>query len=342
MEPDSPRRDQQLRAVAREVVPAWASLMIDEPVDIAPVGGGITNLLFRLETEGRPPLLVRIYGRNTDVVIDRDAENRLLARLSRAGLAPIYHGRFTGGGIEGFCPGTRALEPAEMGDPHLRVLIARELARLHAVPVDDPTPRLWTTLEGWMAAARTVRFNGGDAARHAALDLDGSAEALASLRHRFETQVLPGATSPGAQAAVRAVLAHNDLLSGNVLYHSENDAVRFIDFEYGACSFAAFDLANHFCEYAGFDSDFARGFPRRSVRDDVIGAYLGESASPGDIEDFSAIVDFFVLPDHLWWGTWAVVQARHSPIAFDFMDYARLRLAGFAFHTAQMVGGRLP
>ena len=33
-------------------------------------------------------------------------------------------------------------------------------------------------------------------------------------------------------------------------------------------------------------------------------------------------------------GLWAVVQARHSPIDFDFATYATVRLAAFTLHRA--------
>lgn len=36
--------------------------------------------------------------------------------------------------------------------------------------------------------------------------------------------------------------------------------VQFIDFEYSSHSYTTFDIANHFCEYAGFECDYTR-FP---------------------------------------------------------------------------------
>lgn len=36
--------------------------------------------------------------------------------------------------------------------------------------------------------------------------------------------------------------------------------VQLIDFEYSGSSYATFDIANHFCEYAGFECDYSR-FP---------------------------------------------------------------------------------
>lgn len=47
------------------------------------------------------------------------------------------------------------------------------------------------------------------------------------------------------------VFAHNDLLLGNVIYTKETDSVTFIDFEYAAPNYQAYDIANHFAEFVG-------------------------------------------------------------------------------------------
>lgn len=57
-------------------------------------------------------------------------------------------------------------------------------------------------------------------------------------------QTFPKVNSP-------VVYAHNDLLLGNVLYNQEQENVVFIDYEYTAFNYQAFDIANHFAEFAG-------------------------------------------------------------------------------------------
>ena len=41
---------------------------------------------------------------------------------------------------------------------------------------------------------------------------------------------------------------------------ANNPDVQLIDFEYSQHSYSTFDIANHFCEYAGFECDYSR-FP---------------------------------------------------------------------------------
>ena len=57
------------------------------------------------------------------------------------------------------------------------------------------------------------------------------------------------------------VFSHQDLLCGNILYSDKWDRVQFIDFEYGGYNLRAFDIANHFCEYAGYDPNYTVSYP---------------------------------------------------------------------------------
>jgi ethanolamine kinase len=333
VDPAASERDQALLDVVRRIVPTWSDA---RHARISVVHGGITNQLFLLRSGALEPLLVRVYGANTHVVIDREAENALFAALSRQDFAPTFHGRFENGRVEGWLEGYLALEPQELGQPALRRLIARQLSVLHALPATTPHSCLWQTLEGWMAAACSVELSGEHGRMRDGLGLERAAEVLARLRRHEEQVLRPAARSWGGRRALRSVCAHNDLLAGNILVNGQRDQVRFIDYEYGASAPAAFDVANHFCEYAGFDSDYVNGFPSREGRDDFVAAYLGPSASLADISDFSRIVEFYVLPDHLWWGTWAIIQAAHSAIEFDYLGYAQLRLAGLDLHLSEL------
>lgn len=47
------------------------------------------------------------------------------------------------------------------------------------------------------------------------------------------------------------VFAHNDLLLGNVIYNKDEATISFIDYEYATYNYQAFDIANHFNEFAG-------------------------------------------------------------------------------------------
>ena len=53
---------------------------------VTKVSGGITNLLLKMSPSGaHKPVLVRVFGDNTDIVIDRKAEEVVSLQLYKAG-----------------------------------------------------------------------------------------------------------------------------------------------------------------------------------------------------------------------------------------------------------------
>ena len=121
------------------------------------------------------------------------------------------------------------------------------------------------------------------------------------------------------------VFCHNDALLANVVIQ-EGNVINFIDLEYGAPNFAAFDIANHFVEFVGCDGvlDYEKWLPGKSWRLDWVREYLTERSRKGmvgkgdagcgnaveeeKVEALQARVELFMLPAHLLWAVWAVIQ----------------------------------
>ncbi|CAN0201555.1 unnamed protein product, partial [Ectocarpus sp. 12 AP-2014] len=142
-------------------------------------GGGITNLLFKLQgPPAEAAILVRIFGKDTDVLIDRERDNALFDELASMNFAPPFHGRFSNGRIEGFLP-ARALEPQELSNRSpvdFVSLIAREMGRLHGLQVANAGPpgeaEIWQVLPKWLQLAKGLTFEDeSKAAAIKALDL---------------------------------------------------------------------------------------------------------------------------------------------------------------------------
>ena len=77
--------------------------------------------------------LVRQFGKSSALALDRDAENRIFARLSELGVAPPLIGTFDGGRIEGWLEGGPCTAP-ECRAPAVFEPVARALASLHGTP----------------------------------------------------------------------------------------------------------------------------------------------------------------------------------------------------------------
>ncbi len=50
-----------------------------------------------------------------------------------------------------------------------------------------------------------------------------------------------------------------------------------------------------------------------------------------------AKVNFFALLSHMYWGVWALVQARYSPVDFDYLEYHHLRMGEFHRRKEQFI-----
>lgn len=384
-----------LKKIARYMVPAWTEIS-DESIDIAPLTGGISNMLFVLMSDsGR--LIIRLFGNGTELFINRDTENKVFCRLSTLDMAPTFHGLFCGGRVEGYFD-ARPLDPDEMSRSEIFPKVSKLVARIHAVNMEiiDTSVCLWTKINGFFDLAKGVSFSGDEAKAHLLESINlvkGNAEykSLRSLlmrmqiesRERFEHLRSEGASTStdffyaaGTELAFQKVFCHNDLLSGNILIQntiSVNPSravgeVTIIDYEYAGYNSRAYDLANHFNEFAGFDFNIREKFPSKELRSMYIGSYLEDalslvhadqevasyfgnnvSASLGDqlrfdfklldteqreslIAGFDHVLLHFTLVSHFFWGTWSIVQAGMSSIDFDFLGYAKLRYDGYKYH----------
>lgn len=128
------------------------------------------------------------------------------------------------------------------------------------------------------------------------------------------------------------VFCHNDLLCANIIFNPETKDVAFIDYEYGSFNYRSFDIANHFCEFGGFDCDYSL-YPSVAFQRQWIKEYLSTfSGTPGTEQEIDQVlkeVALFNLVAHLFWCIWGLVQAQVSEIEFDYMAYAGKRFAEF-------------
>jgi ethanolamine kinase len=173
--------------------------------------------------------------------------------------------------------------------------------------------------------------------------------------------------TPGVGGSNPFVFAHCDLLSGNVIIEptptsaaasrrssasggsEEVDTaapVSFIDYEYATPAPAAFDLANHFAEWGGFDCDF-NVLPTRSVRRAFFREYLKSSSlhlsrsyKESELDELFEQVDDFRGVPGFYWGIWALIQAQISLIDFDYASYAEIRLGEYWAWKNELSGER--
>ncbi|XP_073669341.1 ethanolamine kinase 1 isoform X3 [Paramisgurnus dabryanus] len=132
------------------------------------------------------------------------------------------------------------------------------------------------------------------------------------------------------------VLCHNDLLTKNIIYNPEEGTVKFIDYEYADFNYQAYDIGNHFNEFAGINNVDTSLYPSCELQFDWLTAYLESfkrcsgmesSVTKKEVKELYIKVCKFSLVAHFFWCLWALLQAKHSTIDFDFQrDQLWLRL----------------
>ncbi len=304
------------------------------------VVGGMTNALYRISNLSShcnnsitfDSILVRVFG--AEGMIDRDVETCTFAALADKDIAPPYYGRFGNGRLEGWLEGYKPLILNDFQKEQTYLEIAVKMAELHAgftVPEelkeyhDEKEPGLWNQLFSWMKQAK------GITSYKTSTDNDRASSLLELDRLEKECQWIHSVISNSSKSA-KVGFCHNDLLPANIMKHEISGDVKFIDFEYGGVNYIAFDIANHFNEWAGgIDNDEGKTdyglFPNEEQQVQFISAYLKagsdeEEISQGDLEAMMMEVEAFLLANHLYWGLWAVNQAAiEGTEGFDYLAY---------------------
>lgn len=302
-------------AVLAHIRPSWPS----EQINFKVFTNGITNKLIGCWTKenANDIVLIRIYGQNTDLLIDREAETKNFKLLQKAGYAPQLYSIFLNGLAYEYVPG-EILDVLTVRCPKVYPLVAKMLAKVHLVKCEDNKPVLWDKLKKYLSLVP----NTYSSAVKQTLFAETFPEGI-SLLHS-EVQILEQELS---HLKSKVVFCHNDLLLANIIHN--NRKVTFIDYEYAACNYQAYDIGNHFAEFAGVSNVDYSYYPDRDLQYEWLKIYLEEFNSQSgvtqkEIEDLYVQVNKFALVSHVFWALWALVQAEHSTIEFDFIGYVYL------------------
>ncbi|KAG9783402.1 Ethanolamine kinase [Exophiala dermatitidis] len=328
----------------------------------------------------RDSILLRAYGNHTEILIDRDREARSHALAADRNLAPPLLARFKNGLLYRYIIGQVCSPQDLISEPVWRA-VAKRLGEWHArlpvtsmVPDRDangavdgvdgasepapgsepqhcshpgarkPAQNIWEVMQKWTDALPC------DTPKQSARKELLQNELNRSIRD------LDSGRGPGTNGLV---FGHCDLLSANVIMLPPKDKnsfssisgdgtieVSFIDYEYATPCPAAFDIANHFAEWGGYDCDYNM-LPTRSVRRQFLQVYLESYKAHSDIPVPNDMLD--VLHDEvdryrgmpgLYWGIWALIQATISQIDFDYASYAEVRLGEYFAWRAEQDGHR--
>ncbi|HZD58533.1 MAG TPA: choline kinase family protein, partial [Anaerolineales bacterium] len=269
------------QAIAR--VPGWRDA---HDLKTSPLGGGITNRNFLVETGGEAYVL-RIAGENTELLgINRQHEYEANLAAGQLGIGPevIYFIQPEGYLVTRFVPGA-PVPPEKMRQSGYISLVAGTLQKIHNM-ADIPG-------EFWVP--KIVADYTAIAERHSVAFPENFDWLIERLREA-EAALLSTPYHPRP--------CHNDLLNENFLFAGR---LRILDWEYAGMGDAFFDLANF-----SVNHDFSDEHDRL-----LLDSYFGEvtAVNWARLKIMRVISDFRE-------SMWGLVQTGISQLDFDFPGYA--------------------
>uniref|UniRef100_A0A8D2ZD75 ethanolamine kinase n=1 Tax=Scophthalmus maximus TaxID=52904 RepID=A0A8D2ZD75_SCOMX len=292
---------------------------------------GLTNQLIGCyvgSLQGPGSVLVRLYGRRTELYVNRDEEVEMFQVFHAHGCGPQIYCTFQNGICYEFVSG-KVLEDELLRQPSIYRLIAAEMGRIHSIQPKcgvSAEPLLWTKMSHFLSLVQSSINN--SPAEHSLALLDMPSPETLSVETESLRRHLSHIGSP-------SVLCHNDLLTKNIIYNHKEGVVKFIDYEYAGYNYQAFDIGNHFNEFAGVNDVNYSLYPSRELQRDWLMAYLesykhstGRAATVTEAEVTQLYIQVckFSLASNFFWGIWALLQSHFSSIDFDFQRYAMARL----------------
>ncbi|KAL6523500.1 hypothetical protein OROGR_017103 [Orobanche gracilis] len=308
------------RKLCKDLFRQWSTLD-ESDFSLETVSGGITNMLLKVsvrENNGNNvSMTVRLYGPNTQYVINRERELQAIPYLSAAGFGAKLLGVFGNGMVQSFI-NARTLTPSDMRHPKLVAEIAKQLQKFHEVEIPGPRePQLWNDIFKFFDRASQLKFE--NSVKQKIYETISFGEINKEI---FDLKVMTDRFN------APIVYSHNDLLSGNLMINDDEDKLYFIDFEYGSYNYRGFDIGNHFNEYAGYDCDYSL-YPSKDEQYYFFRHYLRpdkpDEVSGEDLKAIYAETNAYMLASHMYWALWALIQAKMSPIDFDYLGYFFLR-----------------
>ncbi len=264
-------------------IPSWRG----RHIEVEPLAGGLTNRNYRVTVDGEP-VFVRVPGADTGLLaVDRTNElhNTRAAAATGIGARVLEALPESGVIVLEWIDGT-TMSNAAFAGAGWPERVATSLRQLHAGP---------RFLHDFNMFRLTERY----------LRVVDERNIPIPVGYRDRVPLLPRIEAALAGAPLPLVPCHNDLLAEN--YIDDGRRLRIVDYEYSGNNDPCFELGNT-CQELGWDD-------RRVA--ELCAAYF-RVATPSLL----ARMRLNMIMSDVGWTLWAAIQARISPIEYDFWGWA--------------------
>ena len=297
---DTPTRflDQELTPEAcYEILPEWKGM----DVRIAQLSGGITNKLYRIQSE-KGDYTVRIYGDKTDLFINRDHEAHAIKEMEKIGVSSrlVKYLPEIGVTIVEYIDDCIVLKNKHFLDKSLYKKIVSPIRKIH-----DSGIQLKKIFNPVVEVKKMATILAGLNARYDEFDIDETIKRLDKLSTVINT--------PETEYSA----CHNDLLAENFILINEDALNKYaspmyiIDWEYAGMAPRYYDIADMFQEIL---------VPREAEKQ-IVREYCEDK----DFDKTLYLVDLFKPFPDIYWFLWSLIQLNISKITFDYYNYGKIK-----------------
>jgi len=283
--------------VCHRLLPEWKDL----DIQIIQLSGGITNKLFRIQSE-KGDYTVRIYGDKTDLFINRDYEAHTIQEMAKVGVASnmIKYMPEIGVTIVEFIGDSIVLTNDHFQDPSFHSKIVAPIRKIHSSGV-----RLKKIFNPLVEVMKMSAILKGIDAEYQEFDISGTIQRLiklSSIINLPESEYSP---------------CHNDLLADNFILINDDARDRYaepmyiIDWEYGGMAPKYYDMADMFQEIL---------VPRSSEK-----SIVAEYCEGDNFDRTLFFIDLFKPFPDIYWFLWSLIQLNVSKIEFDYYNYGKVK-----------------
>ena len=293
--------------VIKKLVPEFKDA-VENDISIFHFSEGISNtIICATNKKNNFKVNLRTFGAFAEYLLDRNTE---LLVLNSSPKIKLY-GAFLNGLVYSYIEG-RTMNLGDLIDIKTFNQTARTIAKHHKMtPPIKKVPILFITLRKWISNVPLEYFD----ENKKPYDINLLKEELVFMEENLKNRS-------------DVVLCHNDLLLKNFIKNEKG--IELIDFEYTGYNYRAFDFANHFNEWCGFECIWDN-FPSEDTQRRFLKEYFNEFYDNKE-KDFKKEIDkmiedikWFDLASNYFWGVWALIQGTISTIDFNYCDYGRLR-----------------
>lgn len=326
--------------------------------------GGLTNKLVGVYMDGKKEdmVLIRIYGQNSDVMIDRKKEVRNMKLLHHHGCGAELFAIFKNGIAYQYLSGS-ILSIENIRESNIFPKVAVACAKMHSIPAPpskdgssfEKEACLWNLLRKFQSHSPDGFPQNQEMDEYYQKVIQYSKTELA-----IEIDKMQSLLANKALKKSKIVFCHNDLMPTNILINetskqhaNESLFASFIDYEYGDWNYREYDIANHFNEFVGLPDErtgqmnYEKLYPSKDFRLKWLKEYIKHTnlmngdpvvePTQQEIDELDDMVSYFTPLGHLVWGIWSLVQAKFSDIDFDYINYAAERLKQYKIESSKIL-----